>query len=342
MTTAQYLSTLLARRDLTSPEATALMQSIVAGQVPHASLAALAVALRMKGESVDELTAFATVMRAAAVTVAAPAGTLDTCGTGGDGSGTFNISTAAAFVAAGMGIPVAKHGGRSASSSSGSADVLIELGVNVDADAACIARCIEKAGIGFMFAQNHHLGMKHVAPVRRELGVRTVFNLLGPLANPASTPYQLLGVSNPELCETFAAVLRNLGSTSAMIVCGAGRGGSGHLDEFSTYGPTRIARLHNGAIAVEEFDPASVGIPRAATTALDAADVRSSAATIRAVLDGQRGAPRDIVVLNAAAAAQVAGRADAWPAALSLAEKSIDEGHAKAALATLVQVSMHK
>jgi anthranilate phosphoribosyltransferase len=339
---ADYLSTLLAGRDLSSQEATALMQSIVAGQVGPASIAAIAVALRMKGESVDELTAFATVMRAASLKVDAPPGTLDTCGTGGDGGGTFNISTAAALVAAGMGIPVAKHGGRSASSKTGSADVLMELGVNCDADAACIARCIQTAGIGFMFAQNHHPGMKHVAPVRRELGVRTVFNLLGPLSNPAHAPHQLLGVFDPNLCEKFAAVLRNLGSLSAMIVCGAGRGGVGHLDEISTYGPTKIAWLRKGQISMEQFDPTKWGVPVAAPTALDAADARASAAIIRAVLDGQRGAPRDSVVVNAAAAALVSGRVATWSSAIVEAEKSIDEGRAKAALQKLVHTSMHQ
>ena len=344
---SDLLAELLARRDLTSPEATMLMQAIIAGQISPATLAALAVALRMKGETVDELTAFAAVMRAAAVPVAAPPETLDTCGTGGDGSSTFNISTATALVVAGMGIPVAKHGGRSASSKTGSADVLHELGVNTDADAACIARCIASAGIGFMFAQNHHPGMKHVAPVRRELGVRTVFNLLGPLSNPANTPYQLLGVFDPNLCETFAEVLRNLGSVSAMVVCGAGYDGvgklrqaqGGYLDEFSTFGPTTVARLLRGAITISTVDPEKFGIPRAAQAALYAGNPHESASMIRAVLDGQRGAPRDIVVLNAAAAGLVAGKADEWRDGILLAQKSIDDGHAKGALDNLVRVS---
>ena len=317
----------------------ALMQAVIAGQIPQPTLAAIAIALRMKGETVDELTAFATVMRAAAVPVAAPPETLDTCGTGGDGSGTFNISTATALVVAGMGIPVAKHGGRSASSKSGSADVLQSLGVNTNADAACIARCIATAGIGFMFAQNHHPGMKHVAPVRKELGVRTVFNLLGPLSNPASSPYQLLGVFDPNLCETFAATLRNLGSVSAMIVCGAGPDGAGHLDELSTFGPSFIARLQKGAVTIEQLHPEKLGIPLAASAALYAGTPHESASVIRNVLDGHRGPPRDIVVLNAAAAALVAGKAEEWREGLVLAQKSIDEGRAKAALEALVRTS---
>lgn len=319
-----------------------LMQAIVTGQVPPATLAALAIALRMKGETVDELTAFASVLRAEAVSVAAPPETLDTCGTGGDGSNTFNISTATALVVAGMGIPVAKHGGRSASSKTGSADVLQALGVNTDADAACIARCIATAGIGFMFAQNHHPGMKHAAPVRRELGVRTVFNLLGPLSNPARSPYQLLGVFDPMLCETFAAVLSRLGSVSAMIVCGTGANRTGYLDELSTFGPTTIARLHNGAITTGTIDPEKFGIPLAAEAALYAGNPHESASVIRAVLDGQRGAPRDIVVLNAAAAALVAGKAEEWRDGIVLAQKSIDEGKAKAALEALVRTSKAK
>jgi anthranilate phosphoribosyltransferase len=333
-----HLESLLSRRDLTPESAGEIMQAVIAGRVGAASVASLAVALRAKGESVGELAAFARVMRAAAVPVCAPAGTLDTCGTGGDKSDTFNISTATALVVAGMGIPVAKHGGRSVTSASGSVDVLKELGVNLDASPAVIERCIREAGIGFLFAQAHHPGMKHVAPVRRELGIRTIFNLLGPLSNPAGAKLQLLGVFDPSLCETFAAVLSLLGTTSAIVACGTGCNG-GYLDEVSTFGPTRLARLRHGKINVEEFDAQSLGLPRPPAGALSAASPAASAKIIRSVLAGERGYARDIVVLNAAAAALVANKATEWTAALQLAGQSINAGRAATALARLVEVS---
>lgn len=331
------LETLLAGRSLTSQAATELMQAIVAGHVGAASIAALAVALRAKGETIEELAAFARVMRESSVRVEAPEDTIDTCGTGGDGSGTFNISTAAALIAAGMGIPIAKHGARSASSLTGSADVLKALGVNIDANAECVARCIKRAGIGFMFAPSHHPGLKHVAPVRRELGIKTFFNLTGPLSNPANTGRQVIGVYDPSLCEKFAQVLHMLGSRSAMIVCGTGPGGKGHLDEVSTFGPTAIARLSEGRIELTRFEATTLGIPLAEPGALSAANATESAATIRSILDGQKGVPRDIAALNAAAAAIVAGQAIEWGEAFGLAQKSIDSGAAKRALEKLVE-----
>ena len=207
-------------------------------------------------------------MRKHAVTIQAPPGALDTCGTGGDKSETFNVSTATALVAAGMGIPVAKHGGRSVSSNTGSADVLKVLGVKIELPPSLIVRCVNEIGIGFMFARGASSGHAARAPIRRELGVRTVFNLLGPLANPACAELQLLGVFQPDLCETFAEVLRRLGSRGALIVCGAGRAGVGHLDEISTFGPTHYARLHEGRITAGEIDPLEWGIPPAAADAL--------------------------------------------------------------------------
>ena len=333
------LNTLLSGRNLARADASALMKAIVAGELSPACIAAAAVALRAKGESVEELTAFASVMRDAAVRVSAPEATLDTCGTGGDGSDTFNISTATAFVVAGMGIHVAKHGGRSASGKSGSADVLKALGVNIECESTRVSECIRGAGIGFMFAQSHHPGMKHVAPVRRELGIRTVFNLLGPLANPAGANLQLLGVSHPALCEKFAAVLRNLGSHSAMVVCGAGSSERSHLDELSTFGPTLIAHLNDDEIRTEHLDAATLGLPRPKPEQLHAGTVDESAAIIRAVLSGTPGAPRDIVLLNAAAAALVAEKASTWPDALALAAKSIDAGAAGVALQKLTEIS---
>ncbi len=333
------LETLFERRDLTQSQARGFMEALIEGRVSHASMAAFAVALRMKGESVEELAALASVMRERAEPIRAPADVLDTCGTGGDGSGTFNISTAAALVAAGAGIPVAKHGGRAASGLTGSADVLKELGVNVDATPAQVERCVCEAGIGFLFAQTFHPGMKHAAPVRREMGVRTVFNLLGPLSNPAGAKKQLLGVSRPELCETFAQALKLLGSESAMVVCGAAPEGGGHLDEISTFGPTTVARLLNGAIKVVSIDPAKLGVPPGKPEELRAENVAESAAIVRAILTGTRSSARDIVVLNAAAAIQISGLAKTWVDGLQLAEKSIDSGSARAALDRLVRVS---
>lgn len=333
---APHLETLLAGHDLAPAAASEIMEAVIAGRVGPASIAALAIALRVKGESVDEIAAFAAVMRAHAVRIQAPADALDTCGTGGDRSETFNVSTVTALVAAGMGIPVAKHGGRSVSSSTGSADVLKVLGVHAELPPARIARCITETGFGFMFAPSHHPGMRHVAPVRRELGVRTVFNLLGPLVNPAGAERQLIGVCEARLCVVFAHVLQRLGSRGAMIVCGAGRGGVGALDEVSTFGPTDFARLHAGHVTVGRFDPESVGVPLAAASALQAHNAEESAALIRSVLRGEPGPARDIVQLNAAAAALVAGKADDWAGGLRLAQKSIDEGCAQAVLEKVV------
>jgi anthranilate phosphoribosyltransferase len=333
-----HLETLLAKNDLSENTCVELMNALMDGLVFPASVAAWMVALRAKGESAEELAALASVMRKRAVAVKAPPGTLDTCGTGGDGSATFNISTAAALTAAGMGIPVAKHGGRSVSSKTGSADVLKALGVNIDAKPDVIERCIATAGIGFMFAPNHHPGMKYVAPIRRELGVRTVFNLLGPLSNPAHAPYQLLGVYEPALCEKFARVLQKLGSQSALVVCGAGSG-SGYLDEVSTFGPTTIAVLKNGSISVEHIDARQFGIERPSADALAVRNAEDSAAIIRDLLNGKKGPHRDIVVLNAAAAGLAANKASEWPEALKLAERAIDEGRAAAALAKLVETA---
>ncbi|MCW8132928.1 MAG: anthranilate phosphoribosyltransferase [Planctomycetota bacterium] len=332
------LETLLARRDLTPADARAFMLAVVEGRVPPASMAAVAVALRAKGESEHEIAAFAGVLREQAVAIQAPEGTLDTCGTGGDKSETFNISTCTALVVAGMGIPVAKHGNRSVSSKSGSSEVLKALGVNIEAPAPLVERCIREAGIGFLFAAMLHPGMKHAGPVRRELGIRTVFNLLGPLSNPARARRQLLGVFEPRLCELFARVQKNLGSESAMIVCGAGAG-SGYLDEISTFGPTSLARLNHGTVSMESFDAATLGFARPEPAALAAKDPDDSARIVHAVLDGTPGPAREIVLVNASAAAQVAGRAASWQEGVDLAAQAIDQGRARAALAKLAQLS---
>ncbi|HEY3324725.1 MAG TPA: anthranilate phosphoribosyltransferase [Planctomycetota bacterium] len=336
---SRQLEILLSRRDLSREEATELMTAIVEGRAGGASIAGIAIALRAKGESVEELAAFASVMRERAVHVKVPVDTLDTCGTGGDASGTFNISTATALVAAGMGIHVAKHGGRSASSKSGSADVLTALGVKIEVSPSCVERCISEAGIGFLFAPAHHPAMKHVAPVRKELGVRTIFNLIGPLSNPAGAAMQLLGVCEPSLCEKFARVLMSLGSRSAMVICGAGPGGTGCLDEMSTFGPTHVARIKDGKLSSEDINAKDFGIPVPAADALCAADTNASAEIVRGVLSGKEGPARDIVVLNAAAAGLVAEKASDWKAALELARESIDSGRANAALEKLVKLT---
>ena len=337
------LETLLERRDLTESQAAAVMAAIVQGQLAPAEIAAFAVALRMKGESVNELAGLAAAMRDHSLKITAPPGAIDTCGTGGDASGTFNISTAAALVVAGMGIPVAKHGGKASSSLSGSADVLHALGVNIDLDPSGVQRCLDAAGIAFLFAPTFHPGMKHAAPVRKTLGVRTVFNLLGPLSNPAGAKFQLLGVSRPEHCELFAKVLQKLGSLSAMIVCGAGpnsgTGGSGYLDEVSTFGPTTVARLKDGAIKVVQLDAQKLGFPLSDPAALQVHSAQQSAAVIRDLLAAKKSPARDIVLVNAAAAAQIAGLARTWIDGLALAAQAIDSGAAAAVLTKLIHAS---
>jgi len=333
------LEKLLARQDLTPAEARDIMTAIMQGRVAAPGLAAFLTALRAKGEREAEIAAFAAVLREKAVRIHAPPGALDTCGTGGDKSDTFNISTCTAFVAAGMGIPVAKHGNRSVSSRSGSSEVLKTLRVNLEAPLAVVERCLKEAGICFLFAPLHHPGMKHAAPVRKELGIRTVFNLLGPLANPAGAKHQLLGVFEPNLCEVFARVLKELGSERAMLVCGSGPGGKGCLDEISIFGPTTVVRLEGGETRKETFDAESVGIQRPDAAALAADGPEASAQIIREVLEGKPGPARDIVLLNASAAAQVCGLAKNWQKGLACAAESIDSGKARRALEALVTLS---
>jgi len=334
------LETLLRREALSAEDAAAFMRAVMSGSLPPASMAAVAVALSMKGETVGELAAMAAAMRAASVKIVASPGALDTCGTGGDASGTFNISTAAALVIAAAGVPVAKHGGRSVSSTTGSADVLLALGVNVDAAPEHVQRCLNEVGIAFLFAPTFHPGMRHAAGVRKELGIRTVFNLLGPLSNPAGAKLQLLGVNRPELCETFARVLQTLGSTAALVVCGSGGAGGGHLDEVSTFGPTTVARLQDGVIKVVQLDAEKFGIPRAEPAALRAESAAASAEIIQRILKGERGPARDIVVVNAAAALQIAGKAGTWHDGLRLAEAAIDSGKAGETLVNLARFTV--
>jgi anthranilate phosphoribosyltransferase len=276
-------------------------------------------------------------MRAKVLTVRAPEGAIDTCGTGGDGKGTFNISTCAAFVVAGAGVPVAKHGNRAISSRSGSADVLKELGVNIEASPETISRCIAECGLGFMFAPTHHAAMRHVAQVRTELGTRTIFNLLGPLANPAGAKYQIIGVFGKEWVEPIAQVLVLLGTIRAWVVHG-----SDGLDELTTTGISDVAVVDAGKVSTFRISPRNAGLPDARPEDLIGGNAVENAAHIRAVLGGLKGPLRDIVLLNAAAALLVAGKASTLREGVALASKSIDSGKALAVLEALVRLSHGK
>jgi anthranilate phosphoribosyltransferase len=294
----------------------------------------LLMALRVRGETVDEITGAVTVMREKMTRVAAPAGAIDVVGTGGDASGSFNISTSAAFIVAGAGVPVAKHGNRALSSRSGAADVLGALGVNIELPADGVARCIHEAGIGFMFAPAHHPAMKNVGPTRVELGTRTIFNLLGPLSNPAGVKRQMVGVFSRQWVEPLAQVLKNLGSEHVWVVHG-----SDGLDEITTSGPTYVAALENGAVRAFEVTPEEVGLSRVKPDALRGGDAGHNAQALGDVLKGKKGAFRDVALLNAAAGLIVAGRAKDLKAAIALAEKSVDSGEAENRLQRLIKIS---
>ncbi len=322
---------------LDAATARAAFETVMSGEATPAQIAAFLMGLRVRGETVEEITAGATVMRERALRVTAPADAIDIVGTGGDGIGTWNISTATAIVVAAAGVPVAKHGNRKASSLSGTADALQELGVNLDIDPATIARCIEKAGIGFMFAQAHHSAMKHVAPVRADLGIKTVFNMLGPLSNPALVKRQLLGVFAASWVEPFAEALRNLGSDSAWVVHG-----SDGMDEITTTGHSTVAELKNGKIRVFEVTPEEAGLRRASIEELKGGNPAENAAAIRRLFDGDAGAYRDIVLLNAAAALIVSGKASSLKEGVATAANIVDSGGAKETLAKLVAVSNGK
>ena len=301
---------------------------------PPAQMGAFLKGLRVRGETVGELTGAARLLRARMVPVRAPVDAVDIVGTGGDGLKTYNVSTAAAFVAAGAGLKIAKHGNRSVSSLSGASDVLTALGVKIDLAPGAISKAIDEANVGFLWAPMHHAAMKVWAPVRAELGVRTLFNLMGPLCNPANVTHQVVGVFAPEWVEPIANVLKQLGSEHALVV--HGRDG---LDEVSTTGPTLVAELKDGAIRTFELTPEEAGLPRAAIADLKGGDAVTNAAALRAVLDGTPGAYRDIVLINAAAALIAGGKAAAWKNGVDLAAKSIDSGNARAALDRLIAVT---
>ncbi len=327
------LAKLVDGRILSADEAHAFFAACLRGEPTPAQVAAAVTALRIRGETVEEIAAFATAMREAARTLDHPYDVIDTCGTGGDGRHTFNISTAAALVLAGAGLKVAKHGNRAMSSRSGSSDVLSALGVNLQATPEQQRRSLDQAGIAFLFAPAYHGAMRHVGPVRAEIGFRTVFNLLGPLSNPAGARRQVMGVYDPRLLEPLAEVLGRLGATRAWTVHGQG------LDELTTTGETEVAEWKDGAVRRFTVAPEDAGLPRADLAALRGGDAEENAVALRALLDGTKGAYRDIVLLNAAAALVVADRAADLAEGAALAARVIDDGRAAKALADLVEAT---
>jgi anthranilate phosphoribosyltransferase len=319
---------------LSESEAAEAFGVIMSGGATEAQIAALLMGLRVRGETVEEIAGAARALKERAVTVRAPEGAIDTCGTGGDAKGTHNISTCAAFVVAGAGVPVAKHGNHSISSRSGSADVLAALGVNIECAPEAIARTIAQCGLGFMFAPAHHAAMRHVGQVRTELGTRTIFNLLGPLANPASVKYQVVGVFSEAWVEPIARVLALLGTERAWVVHG-----EDGLDELTTTGISHVAVLDGGKVSTFKVSPKNAGLAEAKPEDLIGGDAAANAAGIRAVLDGKPGPLRDIVLLNAAAAILVAGKAKSLREGVSLAAEAVDSGKARAVLEALVKLS---
>ena len=332
------LKTLIARvadgRALTAAEAEQAFDIIMTGNATPAQMGGFLMALRVRGESVEEITGAARSMRAKMLTIDAPAGAVDTCGTGGDGKGTYNISTAAAFVVAGCGVPVAKHGNRAASSKSGAADVLKALGVEVEADTELVKRALREAGTCFLLAPRHHNAMRHVGPTRVELGTRTIFNLLGPLSNPAKVKRQVIGVFSPDWVEPLAHVLQNLGHERAWVVHGADG-----LDELSTTGPSMVAELKDGAVRTFEVAPEDAGLERASLGDLLGGEAEQNARVLRAMLEGEHGPFRDIVVYTAAATLVVADKAADLRQGAEQAAAAIDEGRAAQALDRLIEIS---
>ena len=319
---------------LSVAEARAAFDVMMSGDATPAQMGAFLMGLRVRGETVDEITGGAMAMRDKALKVRAPAEAIDTCGTGGDSSGTYNISTAAGLVVAACGVPVAKHGNRALSSRCGSADVLTALGVKIDADLALVERCIAEAGIGFLMAPRHHGAMRHVAGARIELGTRTVFNLLGPLSNPAGATRQLIGVFAEAWVEPLAEVLRALGSRHVWVVHG-----DDGLDEITTTGPTAVAELKDGAVRRFDLTPADFGVAVAASEALKGGDAETNARALNAVLDGHPGPFRDIALVNSAAALVVAGKVGDVGHGVAMAAEALDGGNARAVLERLVHIS---
>ncbi|MGM0472324.1 MAG: anthranilate phosphoribosyltransferase [Bacillota bacterium] len=325
-------------QDLERRAAAEAMNLIMSGEATPAQIGSFITGLRMKGETVDEITGCAEVMREKALTVQPnQKKVIDTCGTGGDGVGTFNISTTSAFVVAAGGVPVAKHGNRSVSSQSGSADVLENLGVNLDLTPDQVAEAVDQIGIGFLYAPNFHQAMKHAIGPRKEIGVRTVFNILGPLTNPAQAEYQVLGVYDPELTSVLAKVLGNLGVERAFVVHGAGG-----LDEISNLGSTKVSYLEEGEVENFTIHPEDFGLTVAQADDLQGGDAAENAQITLDILQGKPGPKRDIILLNSAAAFKVAGRVDDLTAGVELAAKVLDNGQALEKLEALIQYSTGK
>ncbi len=335
------IAQVIAGNDLKEDEMLAVMDEVMSGEATPAQIGSFITALRMKGETVEEITGAVRVMREKAtrietgVDIAAGGIVVDTCGTGGDSSGTFNVSTASAFVVAGAGIVVAKHGNRSISSKCGSADVLEAAGVKLNLNPEAIGKCIVQVGIGFLFAPALHGAMKYAIGPRKEIGIRTIFNILGPLTNPAGANVQVLGVFSEELTEPLAAVLKKLGSKRALIV-----NGDGKLDELTVTGATKVSELKNGEISTYTITPEELNLRRYKLSDLQGGQTaEESAVQLRAVLGGEKGAKRDMVLLNSGAALMAAGSCEDLQAGIGLAGKVIDEGKAMAKLESLVAVS---
>ena len=335
MTIQEALARLLERRDLSQDEARAVMNAIMEGEATPAQMGGFLVALRLKGETPDEIAGCAEAMREHVLSVRpAREDLVDTAGTGGDGARTFNISTAAALVAAAAGAGVAKHGNRAVSSASGSADVLEALGFRLELSPGRIEQSIDELGFGFLFAPSHHPAMRHAAPVRRELATRTVFNLLGPLTNPAGARAQVVGVYAPELVETIASVLARLGARRAFVVHGAGG-----IDELSPAGPNLVCEVVDGRVERREIDPADFGVPRCSSADLAGGTPEENAAFVREVFGGAPGAKREAVLLNAAGAIAASGRADDLGDGYAVAAEAVDSGAAAERLEALVAFS---
>jgi anthranilate phosphoribosyltransferase len=319
---------------LSREESRAAFGIMMSGNATPSQMGGFLMALRVRGETVEEITGAAEAMRGKMLTMEAPEGAIDTCGTGGDAKGTYNISTAAAFVVAGAGVPVAKHGNRALSSKSGAADVLTALGVNVEAEMDLVKKALNEAGTCFLMAPRHHAAMRHVGPTRVELGTRTMFNLLGPLCNPCRVKRQLLGVFSPAWVEPLAEVLKGLGHERAWVVHGADG-----LDELSTTGPSQVAELKDGKITTFEVTPEDVGLERASLDDLLGGDAKMNAHALAAMLGGEKGPLRDIVLYTSAAGLLVAGKAETLEAGMALAAESLDSGKAQQVLDKLVAIS---
>ncbi len=319
---------------LSRDEAASAFDAMMSGEATPSQMGGLLMALRVRGETVDEITGAVAAMRGKMLKVQAPADAIDVVGTGGDGSGSVNVSTCAAFIVAGSGVPVAKHGNRALSSRSGAADVLASLGVKIDLTPEQVGNCVKEAGIGFMFAPAHHPAMKNVGPTRVELATRTIFNLLGPLSNPAGVKRQMVGVFSKQWVQPLAQVLKNLGSDSVWVVHG-----SDGLDEITLTGPTAVAALENGNIRTFEVTPEDAGLSRSSPGSLKGGDADANALALRSVLEGKPSAYRDVALLNAAAALVVAGKAKDLKEGVAIGTRTLDGGAAAAKLTQLVAVS---